>query len=57
MPPFMSRSHQSRVETMSDYPSLRQIIEGAIFASGSPISVDKILSLFEGDQPTREQIG
>ena len=41
---------------MSDYPSLRQIIEGAIFASGSPISVDKILSLFEGDQPTREQV-
>ena len=41
---------------MNDYPSLRQIIEGAIFAASSPISLDKILSLFEGDQPTREQI-
>ena len=41
---------------MSDWPSLRQIIEGAIFAADSPLTLDKILSLFEGDQPTREQV-
>ena len=41
---------------MSDWPFLRQIIEGAIFAADSPLTLEKILSLFEGDQPTREQV-
>ncbi|MYM62654.1 SMC-Scp complex subunit ScpB [Pseudomaricurvus sp. HS19] len=33
---------------------LRQIIEAALLAAGQPLSVDKLLSLFEGEDETRE---
>ena len=39
-----------------ELPSLQQIIEGAILAADSPLSVDHMISLFEGEQPTRAQI-
>lgn len=41
---------------MSDYPELQQIIEGAIFAADTPLSVENLKSLFEGEQPTRGDI-
>jgi len=41
---------------MSDYPDLKQIVEGAIFAADSPLSVENLKSLFEGEQPSRADI-
>ena len=41
---------------MSDYPHLKQIVEGAIFAADTPLSVENLKSLFEGEQPTRGDI-
>ncbi|HAK51321.1 MAG TPA: SMC-Scp complex subunit ScpB [Gammaproteobacteria bacterium] len=40
----------------SEFPSLQQIIEGAILAADSPLGIDHMISLFEGEQPTRAQI-
>lgn len=41
---------------MSDYPELKQIVEGAIFAADTPLSLENLKSLFEGEQPTRGDI-
>ena len=41
---------------MNDFSSLRQIIEGAILAADSPLNLDKIIGLFDGEQPARTQI-
>lgn len=41
---------------MSDYPDLKQIVEGAIFAADTPLSLENLKSLFEGEQPTRNDI-
>ena len=41
---------------MAEFPSLQQIIEGAILAADSPLSIDHMISLFEREQPTRAQI-
>jgi segregation and condensation protein B len=41
---------------MSEFPALKQIIEGAILASDRPLSIDAMISLFEGEQPTRAQV-
>ncbi|MEX1237623.1 MAG: SMC-Scp complex subunit ScpB [Pseudomonadales bacterium] len=41
---------------MSEFPALKQIIEGAILASDRPLSIDAMISLFEGEQPTRAEI-
>ncbi|MFL2528511.1 MAG: SMC-Scp complex subunit ScpB [Candidatus Azotimanducaceae bacterium] len=41
---------------MNDLSSLRQIIEGAILAADCPLNLDKIIGLFDGEQPTRTQI-
>ena len=35
---------------------LKQIIEGAIMASESPLSLDNLMSLFEMDSPTRDAV-
>lgn len=35
---------------------LKQIIEGAIMASESPLSLDNLMSLFEMDPPTRDEV-
>ena len=35
---------------------LKQIIEGAIMASESPLSLDNLMSLFEMDPPTRDAV-
>jgi len=35
---------------------LKQIIEGAILASESPLSLDNLMSLFEMDPPTRDEV-
>ena len=41
---------------MSSFPSLKQIVEGAILAADSPLSIDRMISLFEGEQPGRAEI-
>ncbi|MCB1693676.1 MAG: SMC-Scp complex subunit ScpB [Pseudomonadales bacterium] len=37
-------------------PELKQIIEGAILAADGPLAIDAMISLFEGDQPSRAQV-
>lgn len=41
---------------MSDFPSLKQILEGAILAADQPLSIDQMISLFEDKQPGRAEI-
>ncbi|MDC1329244.1 SMC-Scp complex subunit ScpB [Pseudomonadales bacterium] len=41
---------------MSWEKKLKQIIEGAIMASESPLSLDNLMSLFEMDPPTRDAV-
>jgi len=41
---------------VAGFSSLQQIIEGAILAADSPLSIDHMISLFEREQPTRAQI-
>ncbi len=41
---------------MSETVSLKQIIEGAILAADGPLSIDRMISLFEGEQPARAEI-
>ncbi len=41
---------------MSVQEKLKQIIEGAIMASESPLSLDNLMSLFEMDPPTRDEV-
>ena len=41
---------------MSEIPALKQIVEAAILAADQPLSIDKMISLFEKDQPTRAEI-
>ncbi len=40
---------------MSDLP-LKQIIEGAILAADTPLGIDHMISLFDGEQPTRADV-
>ncbi|MDA0788422.1 MAG: SMC-Scp complex subunit ScpB [Proteobacteria bacterium] len=35
---------------------LKQIIEGAILAADTPLGIDHMISLFDGEQPTRAQV-
>lgn len=39
-----------------EIPELKQIIEGAILAADGPLAIDAMISLFEGDQPSRAQV-
>ncbi len=39
----------------SEFP-LKQIVEGALLASESPLSLDNLMSLFEFDPPTRQDV-
>lgn len=41
---------------MSELPALKQIIEGAILAADQPLSIDAMIQLFEGEQPSRAQV-
>ena len=36
---------------------LKQIIEGAILAAEAPLSIDQLMHLFEGDEPSRVDVG
>jgi segregation and condensation protein B len=41
---------------MPDTLPIKQIIEGAIMAAEQPLTVDQMLSLFEGEQPARSDV-
>ncbi|HKI74318.1 MAG TPA: SMC-Scp complex subunit ScpB [Pseudomonadales bacterium] len=41
---------------MSEFTALKQIIEAAIMAADGPLAIDNMISLFEGEQPTRAQV-
>ena len=41
---------------MSEFPALKQIVEAAILAADQPLSIDGMIGLFEGEQPTRAQV-
>ncbi|MEX2490076.1 MAG: SMC-Scp complex subunit ScpB, partial [Pseudomonadales bacterium] len=41
---------------MSEFPGLKQIIEGAILAAERPLSIDQLIQLFEEPQPSRAEI-
>lgn len=41
---------------MDDFPGLKQIVEAAIMAADKPLSIDGMIGLFEGEQPTRAQV-
>lgn len=42
---------------MKDVNQLKRILEGALFAAGEPVSIDRFLSLFpEEEQPERKQL-
>lgn len=43
-------------EEMSEFPALKQIVEAAIMAADQPLSIDGMIGLFEGEQPTRAQV-
>lgn len=53
-----NKSHLKLVDHdgMSDFPALKQIIEGAILAADEPLSIDNMIQLFEGEQPTRAEV-
>ncbi len=41
---------------ISVIPALKQIVEGAILAADQPLNIDRMISLFEKDQPTRAHV-
>ncbi|MBD3647957.1 MAG: SMC-Scp complex subunit ScpB [Pseudomonadales bacterium] len=41
---------------MSEFPQLKQIVEGAILAADRPLSIDQMIQLFEREQPSRAQV-
>ncbi len=43
-------------ESTSEFPALKQIIEGAIMAADRPLNVDGLIQIFEGEQPSREDV-
>lgn len=43
-------------ESTSEFPALKQIIEGAIMAADRPLNIDGLIQLFEGEQPSRNEV-
>lgn len=41
---------------LHEFPALKQIVEAAILAADRPLSIDNMIQLFEGEQPTRAQV-
>ncbi|HIG41171.1 MAG: SMC-Scp complex subunit ScpB [bacterium] len=41
---------------MSEIPALKQILEGAILAADKPLSIDILIQLFDGEQPSRADV-
>lgn len=41
---------------MSEFSALKQIVEAAILAADQPLPIDSMISLFEGEQPSRAQV-
>lgn len=41
---------------MAEFPTLKQILEGAILAADGPLSIDLMIQLFEGEQPSRADV-
>ena len=41
---------------MAEFPTIKQILEGAILAAGGPLSIDLMIQLFEGEQPSRADV-
>lgn len=41
---------------MSEFPTIKQILEGAILAADGPLSIDLMIQLFEGEQPSRAEV-
>ena len=40
----------------TEFPALKQIVEGAILAADQPLNIDQMISLFEKDQPSRANL-
>jgi len=41
---------------MAEFPTIKQILEGAILAADGPLSIDLMIQLFEGEQPSRADV-
>lgn len=41
---------------MAEFPTIKQILEGAILAADGPLSIDLMTQLFEGEQPSRADV-
>jgi segregation and condensation protein B len=41
---------------MAEFPTIKQILEGAILAADGPLSIDLMIQLFEGEQPSRAEV-